>query len=384
MLTSQPKITQDILTQIAAINFQLDLDFIVKSTIGDSEIFGIFKPTEGKKIFDLFPEQLSDEIEELLIKCFRSNRKIEKTINYEDVYYKTKRLRAVVSLNYNNGITNYSLTLLNLPNAKAFEDDVVNYDSYEEARRQLAVSEDRFNSYFENDPVMHVCVNPNTGLIADCNLFALDKLGFSKKEDILGMHIQQFFLKKDRLHCLSLFKKYMKFGKLSNEEINVLTKTGKVIPILLYTTSQLDEKGKIILSRSTLVDISELKNTQKRLQIKRLRLERLNTELEQFVSTCSHDLQEPLATIKFAGDVLSKFYNEKLDDKGRDYLSYIDKAVDRSSNQIKSLLAHAKLGENAEKSLVDVNLVVKEALEDLGKSIHESNAKIEVEKNYQK
>ena len=379
MLTSQPKITHNILTQISAINFQLDLDYSVLSITGNSEVFGFYEPATGQKVFNFLPETLSNEIESLLINCFRSNRKIEKTINYEDVFYKGKRLRAVISLVFNNGTTEYSVTLLNLPNSKALEDEIVSYDSYEEAKRQLAISEDRFNSYFENDPVMHVCVNPNTGLIADCNLFALEKLGYESKEAILGKHIKEFFLKKDRAHCIALFKKYLKTGKLSNEEITIHTKDGKSIPILLYTTSQLDENGKVILSRSTLVDVSELKNAQKKIQIKRIRLERLNKELEQFVSTCSHDLQEPLATIKFAGDVISKLYSDKLDEKGKNYLSYIDEAVDRSSNQIKSLLVHAKLGENAKRSLVDIDKVVKVALKDLGRSIHESNATIEIE-----
>ncbi|HSP82781.1 MAG TPA: ATP-binding protein, partial [Gillisia sp.] len=106
--------------------------------------------------------------------------------------------------------------------------------------------------------------------------------------------------------------------------------------------------------------------------------ERANKDLEQFVSICSHDLQEPLATIKFGSDILGKIYSNKLDEKGKEYISYIDAASDRLANQIRALLEHSKIGRNSEKTLVNTKELVEVVKYDLAKRIRDTNAQIHV------
>jgi len=158
----------------------------------------------------------------------------------------------------------------------------------------------------------------------------------------------------------------------------MITKNGEKLPVIINSTVERDENNNIVNNRFTCVDISELKEAQVRLKKKKAALERANKDLEQFVSICSHDLQEPLATIKFGSDILGKIYADKLDDKGKEYIKYIDEASDRLANQIRALLEHSKIGKNSEKTLVNTKELVEIVKYDLAKRIRDTNAQIHV------
>ncbi|PAM92989.1 histidine kinase, partial [Flavobacterium sp. IR1] len=78
----------------------------------------------------------------------------------------------------------------------------------------------------------------------------------------------------------------------------------------------------------------------------------------------------------FGSDVLGKIYSSQLDEKGKDYISYIKNASNRLSSQIKALLEHSRIGRNGEKTLVDTQELVEIVKYDLGKSIKDTKAKI--------
>ncbi len=379
MITDQYIHASEVMSQLSAVSVRLNIDYEICSIAGDTNEIGVHEFELYHTIFDFLPDSLIDSVKENLQKSFRTHQKVQTDVNYINVINEQKKLRVISNtLNIDAEIF-YLVTFLRLPVTDQIIREINGYESYEEARRQLEISEARFNAFFENDPVMHMSVNPENGLIADCNQFVIEKLELQDKNDIIGQPIYSIFTDEKKIRCLALVERFKKEGKLKSEEMELVTKKGKVIPVILYTVAQRDEHGKIILSRSTLVDITDLKNAQRRLNKKRKRLELLNKELEQFVSTCSHDLQEPLATIKFAGDVLGKLYNDKLDQKGRDYLMYIDEAVDRLTKQIRSLLAHSRIGINSERSFVNTNKIVSTVIKDLGKRIIENKAEIIVD-----
>ena len=199
---------------------------------------------------------------------------------------------------------------------------------------------------------------------------------------ISSLEVYSSLVTASSLHCtikaLRLNKVFNETGELKNIEQEMVTSTGKLIPIILNSTAEFDEEGTIITNRFTCVDISKLKEVQSELKDQKADLERANKDLEQFVSICSHDLQEPLATIKFGSDILGKIYADKLDAKGKEYISYIDEASDRLANQIKALLEHSRIGRDTKKTTVDTKELVEIVKYDLGKSIRESKAQIHV------
>ncbi|MDT0295414.1 chemotaxis protein CheB [Mesonia ostreae] len=252
----------------------------------------------------------------------------------------------------------------------------VDIESLQDAKDKLVASEKRFKSFYEEDPVMHFSVDPKTSKIVQCNLEAIERLGYESKEEIIGSNMFDLYEDEAQLKALKLGKVFQEKGELKNVELEMLTKDGHIIPIMMSSTVELDEHGNGISNRFTCVDVSELKEAQLSLSKQKADLERANKDLEQFVSICSHDLQEPLATIKFGSDILGKIYGDRLDEKGREYISYIDQASDRLSQQIKALLEHSRIGRGTKKQLVDTQEIVEIVKYDLGKRIKDTKAKI--------
>ena len=252
----------------------------------------------------------------------------------------------------------------------------IDIESIQKSKEKLIASEQRFKSFYEDDPVLHVSVDPKTSKIVQCNRKAVVKLGYEDKEDLLNKPIHELFDKDSQLTAMKLKSSIKKSGELINLEQNMVTSKGRILPVILNATAEKDENDEILTIRYTCVDISALKKAEEQLKEQKNDLERANRDLEQFVSICSHDLQEPLATIKFGSDVLGKMYASKLDEKGENYIKYIKNASDRLSEQIKALLEHSRIGKNGQKTLVDTKEIVEVVKYDLGKSIKDSKAKI--------
>lgn len=256
----------------------------------------------------------------------------------------------------------------------------VDIEPLQKAKEKLVASEKRFKSFYEEDPIMHISLDPYTITITQCNKHAVEKLGYESKEEIIGRPMFDLYKDESQLELLKLNRLFKEKGELVNVEQEMLTKDGKSLPVILNSTFELDDEQNVVSYRFTCVDISELKAAQEDLKEQKADLERANKDLEQFVSICSHDLQEPLATIKFGSDILGKIYADKLDQKGKDYISYIDEASDRLANQIKALLEHSRIGRNSSKTIVDTRELMEVVKYDLGKRIRDTKAKIHVGK----
>ena len=252
----------------------------------------------------------------------------------------------------------------------------IDIDNMQKSKEKLIASEKRFKSFYEDDPVLHISVDPKNSVVVQCNREAVETLGFDDKNDIIGRPIYEFFDESSQLSAIKMNHQFKENGEILSLDQNLKTKSGEILPVILNATAELDTDGSLRTIRYTCVDISAQKKAEQKLQEQKNDLQRANRDLEQFVSICSHDLQEPLATIKFGSDVLGKMYADKLDEKGESYVKYIKNASDRLSAQIKALLEHSKIGKNGKKTKVDVNEVVEVVKYDLGKRIKDSNAKI--------
>lgn len=254
----------------------------------------------------------------------------------------------------------------------------IDIETIQKSKEKLMASEKRFKSFYEDDPVLHISVDPKTSKVVQCNKKAIQKLGYEAKEDIIGKEIYDLFDSESKLSSDAWKLGTQKGGEIINTEQRMLAKNGETLPVILNATAEKDEFDNLKTIRYTCVDISALKKAQDQLKQQRNDLVRANRDLEQFVSICSHDLQEPLATIKFGSDVLGKMYASKLDEKGENYIKYIKNASDRLSTQIRALLEHSRIGRNGNKTLVDTKEVVEVVKYDLGKSIKDTGAKIHI------
>jgi signal transduction histidine kinase len=87
-------------------------------------------------------------------------------------------------------------------------------------------------------------------------------------------------------------------------------------------------------------DISELKNIQIDLESKNDELKKINSELDKFVYSVSHDLRSPLLSIKGILNLI--FKTTSLDEKTQQYLKLAETSVLRLDGTIKEILNYSR------------------------------------------
>lgn len=106
-----------------------------------------------------------------------------------------------------------------------------------------------------------------------------------------------------------------------------------------------------------------------------------NKELERFAYIVSHDLKEPLRTIKSFSEVLRSKFSKELKSEANTYIDFIISSTERLTKLVDGILNYSKLEKNEKVfETTDLNIIVKRVLKDLELVIVEKNASIKVEK----
>jgi len=140
-----------------------------------------------------------------------------------------------------------------------------------------------------------------------------------------------------------------------------------------------DKHGNVNSLILTLVDVTERKAAEERVNLYVKELERSNQELEEFAYVASHDLQEPLRKIQTFGELLRRKLVDSLPPEAGDYLERMVKAATRMRTLIDSLLTYSRVTTAAKQfENVDLEAIVQEALSNLEAVIDQKQARIEV------
>jgi PAS domain S-box-containing protein len=108
-------------------------------------------------------------------------------------------------------------------------------------------------------------------------------------------------------------------------------------------------------------------------------LARSNSELEQFASIASHDLQEPLRKITSYVHILETDYAAQMDDQGREYAKLTCSAAERMRLLINDLLALSRIREQSmQVSACDTRAIVAAILDDFEIALAECGAEVTV------
>jgi signal transduction histidine kinase len=111
----------------------------------------------------------------------------------------------------------------------------------------------------------------------------------------------------------------------------------------------------------------------------RTKLERSNADLEAFAYIASHDLAEPLRSVAGFVSLLERQYGDELDEQAREFIAYAVDGVERMRAMIDELLLYARAGTaDLRAERVCARDVVEAALRDLGPTVIERGASIEV------
>lgn len=212
-------------------------------------------------------------------------------------------------------------------------------------------------------------INTNQGQLLMAQIRSkIQQIKTSEAENITMLRSRYFRFKKliYFLFILALAVTAVNFYTLQ-KQIKPLLEKFKTINNQLVTL--VDEKNEEIGLRKNIQIQNE--GLLKDLSIK-------NQELNHFAFIASHDLQEPLRTVKNFIGLYQEEYSADIKDDGKTYFDFIDKAVDRMSNLITGLLHYSRIGASKSFENIDINLVVKEVTDNLANLIVESKTKIVV------
>jgi len=126
-----------------------------------------------------------------------------------------------------------------------------------------------------------------------------------------------------------------------------------------------------------MVDITDRKRSEERLQTLAEKLSLSNKELEQFAYVASHDLQEPLRMVASYVQLLQRRYQDKLGPEANEYISYAVDGVVRMKELINDLLIYSRLNtQELPLESTDCNEVMNKVIANLKQAIHETGAEV--------
>ncbi len=111
----------------------------------------------------------------------------------------------------------------------------------------------------DNFPVLQYNVSLD-GIILDCNKIVLNTLGYKNKNELIGKPLlTTIYAPSSFKKAKTLFLKWKNTGNIKNEELQIKTKNGRIIDILLNVDALNDNDGRVLSSISTQFDITKLK-----------------------------------------------------------------------------------------------------------------------------
>lgn len=128
---------------------------------------------------------------------------------------------------------------------------------------------------------------------------------------------------------------------------------------------------------AVVVDITNHKVTEQKLEKTCRTLETSNADLEQFAYVASHDLREPLRMISSYASLIERRYAQSFDQEGLEFLGYVRDGAQRMDHMVLDLLAFSRIDRRGDPMVaMETAAALAAALENLRIAIDESGAVI--------
>jgi PAS domain S-box-containing protein len=195
---------------------------------------------------------------------------------------------------------------------------------------------------FEHDLIQTsmdgIIANDRQGNIIIFNEGAESICGYTPEEVLAGMSVTQLYPEGEarRIKKLAYGSEYGGSGRLLNYEVEVLTKSGELVPILLSTTL-VYEDGEEVATVGHFKDMREVKRLEKEL-IQRERL----AAMGQATAGIAHGVKNILHAMKLGAFMVDKGLEKQKPDLLRKGWNLVGKNISRISRMTLDMLSYAR------------------------------------------
>ena len=201
------------------------------------------------------------------------------------------------------------------------------------AQAKLIKSVQEYSDLFEYAPVGYFILD-KLGVILKANTTGIDQLGLDNKW-YPGNHFSVYLNSiADQDHYYLHRNLVIESEKKHELECEIKRQDGSTFFALIESMIIKDDKNKFKHLLTTVTDISEQKEHEKRLEISLHKEKNLNEMKTQFINVVSHEFRTPLTTILSSVELMEKYYNSGDIDKRKKHLVNITAAV----HQLKGIL----------------------------------------------
>ncbi|HVV44849.1 MAG TPA: ATP-binding protein, partial [Bryobacteraceae bacterium] len=208
------------------------------------------------------------------------------------------------------------------------------------------------------------------GRILTWNAGAEELYGYPASE-MVGRNVEDIVPPEQRAELREILRSRAAATRIiRNLETRRMKQDGSVFPAVLTISPIRDDAGKAVALSVITRDITARKQVEDELR-------RANHDLEQFAYSASHDLQEPLRSIKIYGELLTKRYAGRLDGEALEFLEFLSSGATRMEQLVRDLLAYTQVTRLAAPSEpADANEALDASLRDLAAAVTASHAEI--------
>ncbi len=178
--------------------------------------------------------------------------------------------------------------------------------------------------------------------------------------------------------ALERWKASIATGEPFDMELPLLGADGVFRPFLTRVTPLKDPAGLVLRWFGTNTDISAQKRTEESLLQRTAELELVNRELGSFIYSVAHDLRGPLRAIFGFSEIMMKELTDKLDEKGKRYLSRILDGTEKMSRLIDDLLNLSNISrQEVQRREVNMSAIAASVVAELREAYPDRNVEVD-------
>lgn len=242
-----------------------DGEFLYMNDIAARWLGGTTEQMTGKTMYQLFPEEVASRQLQNIRQVISENKSmVEEAVSYlrGKPHWFRNSLQPI--RDEHGHVTHVLLNSTDIHELKTAQHELAELNQTLEERIRQATSQ--IQDLYDNAPSGYHSLDAN-GKFIMINQTELNWLGYSK-EEIIGQPFIKFVTAESLITFQNNFPVFLKQGWINDLEFMLVRKDGSTFPVLVSATAIRDEAGKLVMSRSTVTDITERKQAEQKLQIR--------------------------------------------------------------------------------------------------------------------